>query len=107
MAYYRDYDRLLDRIVAKADPALAEAIQMSVSNPLPIATNLADVRFSDSAATLPFFSLPWVLTLMSHNLDSLAKISRLFDFLLAHNPAMISYLGAAVGGVISDGVDSC
>lgn len=33
---------------------------------------------------------------MSHDLDSLAVVSRLFDFLLAYNPAMMSYLGAAV-----------
>lgn len=49
-----------------------------------------------SAAALPYFSLSWVLTLMSHDLTSLDVISRLFDFLLAHNPAMISYLGVAV-----------
>lgn len=48
------------------------------------------------AAPLPFFSLSWVLTLMSHDLDSFPVISRLFDFLLAYNPAMMSYLGAAV-----------
>ena len=48
------------------------------------------------AAELPYFSLSWMLTLMSHDLTSLSVITRLFDFLLAHNPAMISYVGAAV-----------
>ncbi|KAK4051206.1 GTPase-activating protein gyp8 [Microbotryomycetes sp. JL201] len=50
----------------------------------------------DAAAELPYFSLSWVLTLMSHDLTSLNVIARLFDFLLAHNPAMISYIGAAI-----------
>lgn len=51
---------------------------------------------STSAAALPYFSLSWVLTLMSHDLTSIAVIARLFDFLLAHNPAIISYLGVAI-----------
>lgn len=33
---------------------------------------------------------------MSHDIDSLPTISRLFDFLLCHNPAMICYLATAV-----------
>lgn len=56
----------------------------------------ADGSMVDRAAPLPFFSLSWVLTLMSHDLDSFPVIARLFDFLLAYNPAMMSYLGAAV-----------
>lgn len=54
------------------------------------------IQVFSRAAALPFFSLSWVLTLMSHDLTSFAVVSRLFDFLLAHNPAMISYLGVAV-----------
>lgn len=33
---------------------------------------------------------------MSHDLTSLDIVARLFDFLLANNPAMVSYLGVAV-----------
>lgn len=54
------------------------------------------------AAELPFFSLSWILTLMSHDLDSIAVVSRLFDFLLAFNPVIISYLGVAVSQITSN-----
>ncbi|KAK4056890.1 GTPase-activating protein gyp8 [Microbotryomycetes sp. JL221] len=70
------YLRLVRRILQHVDPHLATLV--------------------DSAAELPYFSLSWVLTLMSHDLTSLNVISRLFDFLLAFNPAMISYVGAAI-----------
>jgi hypothetical protein len=48
------------------------------------------------ASTLPYFSLSWVLTLMAHDLTSIDLVSRIYDFLLAHNPAMVSYLSAAI-----------
>ena len=50
----------------------------------------------NQAASMPFFALSWALTLFSHDLYEVAVIARLFDFLLAHNPAMISYLVVAV-----------
>lgn len=56
-------------------------------------------KSTPSAADLPYFSLSWVLTLMSHDLTSINVIARLFDFLLAHNPAMISYIGVAVSAL--------
>lgn len=64
-------------------------------------TELKSPVLSCSAAELPYFSLSWVLTLMSHDLTSISVIARLFDFLLAHNPAMVSYLGVAVRGTYS------
>ncbi|KAI5476743.1 TBC domain protein, Rab GTPase activator [Pseudohyphozyma bogoriensis] len=67
------YLRLLHRILDKVDPELSEIVSI--------------------AAAIPYFSLSWVLTLMSHDLTSLNVIARLFDFLLAYNPAMVSYLG--------------
>ncbi|KAM0787553.1 hypothetical protein ACM66B_003623 [Microbotryomycetes sp. NB124-2] len=70
------YLRLVRRILRKVDSQLADLV--------------------DAAAELPYFSLSWVLTLMSHDLTSLGVIARLFDFLLSHNPAMISYVGAAI-----------
>lgn len=39
---------------------------------------------------------------MSHDLDSIAVVSRLFDFLLAFNPVIISYLGVAVSQITSN-----
>ncbi|GAA5878783.1 hypothetical protein JCM16303_007180 [Sporobolomyces ruberrimus] len=50
----------------------------------------------NQAASMPFFALSWALTLFSHDLYEVAVIARLFDFLLAHNPAMISYLVVAI-----------
>lgn len=58
------------------------------------------------AAELPFFSLSWILTLMSHDLDSIAVVSRLFDFLLAFNPVIISYLGVAVSQVCNHAIST-
>jgi len=52
---------------------------------------------SDRISALPYFSLSWVLTLLSHDLDSLSTIARLFDVLLAENPVFVVYLGVSVG----------
>jgi len=45
---------------------------------------------------MPFFALSWVLTWFSHDLESVAVVARLFDFLVAHNPVMVCYLVVAV-----------
>lgn len=79
------YLRLLKRILAKADPTLAAAVEQ--------------------ASSLPYFSLSWVLTLMAHDLTSVDIVSRIFDFLLAHNPAMVSYLSAAIVMAKKDELD--
>ncbi|BGP47785.1 GTPase-activating protein gyp8 [Rhodotorula kratochvilovae] len=70
------YLRLVDRIVQHADSDL--------------------YRITNQAASMPFFALSWALTLFSHDLESVAVIARLFDFLLAHNPVMICYLVVAI-----------
>ncbi|KPV75259.1 uncharacterized protein RHOBADRAFT_53256 [Rhodotorula graminis WP1] len=70
------YLRLVDRIVEQADHEL--------------------YRIVNQAASMPFFALSWVLTLLSHDLESVAVIARLFDFLLAHNPVMVCYLVVAI-----------
>jgi hypothetical protein len=49
-----------------------------------------------SLANLPYFSLSWILTLLSHDLESLPTIQHVFDFLLTYPPGMVCYLGAAV-----------
>lgn len=43
---------------------------------------------------------------MSHDLTSISVIARLFDFLLAHNPAMVSYLGVTVSRYLADSQNS-
>lgn len=45
---------------------------------------------------MPFFALSWVLTWFSHDLESVAVVARLFDFLVAHSPVMVCYLVVAV-----------
>ncbi|KAI8446516.1 hypothetical protein BY996DRAFT_7814844, partial [Phakopsora pachyrhizi] len=45
---------------------------------------------------LPIFSLSWILTLTSHDLTSFETVSRLFDFLICHDPIMICYLASAI-----------
>lgn len=70
--------RLLRRVIRAKDPAFARLIART------------------SPATPPFFALSWLLTLFSHDISSLSAISRVFDYLLARNPAAVAYLGAAV-----------
>ncbi|WWC91328.1 uncharacterized protein L201_006271 [Kwoniella dendrophila CBS 6074] len=71
--------RILKRILKAADPELSK-FSAKIS-PVP---------------TLPFFALSWVLTLFSHDCDSLLPIQRMFDFLLARNPISAVYLAAAI-----------
>ncbi|GAA6059279.1 hypothetical protein JCM10212_006672 [Sporobolomyces blumeae] len=70
------YLKLVHRLIQRVDPDLYFLV--------------------NQAATMPFFALSWALTLFSHDLSEVAVIARLFDFLLAHNPAMISYLVVAI-----------
>nr|XP_019047931.1 hypothetical protein I302_04551 [Kwoniella bestiolae CBS 10118]OCF26861.1 hypothetical protein I302_04551 [Kwoniella bestiolae CBS 10118] len=71
--------RILKRILKAADPELSQ-FSAKIS-PVP---------------TLPFFALSWVLTLFSHDCDSLQPIQRMFDFLLARNPISAVYLAASI-----------
>lgn len=96
------YLRLLKRILKQADPILAEAVNMCVGKACWRQQNCANMLFDRlRASSLPYFSLSWVLTLLAHDLISVEVTSRIFDFLLAHNPAMVSYLCAAVSFLIN------
>ncbi|GAA5849485.1 hypothetical protein JCM8547_000469 [Rhodosporidiobolus lusitaniae] len=70
------YLKLVHRLIRQVDPELHSAV--------------------NQAASMPFFALSWALTLLSHDLESVSVIARLFDFLLARNPAMIVYLVVAI-----------
>ncbi|GAA5993228.1 hypothetical protein JCM5350_007290 [Sporobolomyces pararoseus] len=70
------YLKLAHRLIQRVDPEMYSLV--------------------NQAASMPFFALSWALTLFSHDLYEVAVIARLFDFLLAHNPAMISYLVVAI-----------
>ncbi|GMK56226.1 hypothetical protein CspeluHIS016_0300660 [Cutaneotrichosporon spelunceum] len=70
--------KLLRRVLAVADPGLYR-ISSSIS-PVP---------------TLPFFALSWILTLFSHDVDTLAPVQRIFDYLIARNPISAIYLAVA------------
>ncbi|KAI8082675.1 rab-GTPase-TBC domain-containing protein, partial [Gilbertella persicaria] len=52
--------------------------------------------FISEAGVLPYYCLSWVLTWCSHDLDSLEKLTRLFDLFLCSNPLMPLYFAAAV-----------
>ncbi|BEJ11669.1 hypothetical protein CspHIS471_0201290 [Cutaneotrichosporon sp. HIS471] len=71
--------KLLRRVLAAADPGLYR-ISTSIS-PVP---------------TLPFFALSWILTLFSHDVDTLAPVQRIFDYLIARNPISAIYLAVAI-----------
>ncbi|KAJ9097220.1 hypothetical protein QFC21_004889 [Naganishia friedmannii] len=70
------YLRLFKRILKAADPELAELV---------LATS-----------PTPYFALSWLLTLFSHDINTLEPVQRIFDFLLARNPAAVIYLGVAI-----------
>ncbi|CAG8643964.1 6295_t:CDS:2, partial [Paraglomus occultum] len=44
----------------------------------------------------PYFCISWVITWCSHDLRSLTKITRLFDFFISSNPLMSVYLAAKI-----------
>lgn len=48
------------------------------------------------AGVLPYYCLSWVITWLSHDLDDVNKILRLFDLFLCSNPLMPLYLSAAL-----------
>ncbi|KAL1406014.1 GTPase-activating protein gyp8 [Vanrija albida] len=71
--------RLLRRVLAVADPQLYR-VSASIS-PVP---------------TLPFFALSWILTLFSHDVDTLEPVQRIFDYLITRNPISAIYLAVAI-----------
>lgn len=76
---FADLPRILKRLLRAADPELSRF--SSMISPVP---------------TLPFFALSWILTLFSHDVDTLEPIQRMFDFLLSRNPISAIYLAVAI-----------
>ncbi|KAI5452337.1 GTPase-activating protein gyp8 [Naganishia albida] len=70
------YLRLFKRVLKAADPELAKVV---------LATS-----------PTPYFALSWMLTLFSHDINTLEPVQRIFDFLLSRNPAAVIYLGVAI-----------
>ncbi len=50
----------------------------------------------DRASPMPFFALPWLLTLLTHDATDIAVMQRVLEFVLAYGPASAIYLCAAV-----------
>lgn len=50
----------------------------------------------DRASPLPFFALPWLLTLLTHDVTELAVMQRVLVCVLAYGPGVAIYLCAAV-----------
>ncbi|SPO29062.1 related to GYP8 - GTPase-activating protein [Ustilago trichophora] len=57
-------------------------------------STLADLV--DRASPLPFFALPWLLTLLTHDATDVAVMQRVLELVLAFGPAAAIYLCAAV-----------
>lgn len=66
--------QLIPAIIERADPKLRQ--------------HISGIR--------PFFALASTLTLYAHDIEEYSDIARLFDFLLAHEPAVSIYLFAAI-----------
>lgn len=74
-----DVASILKRLLKAADPEISRFSAMI--SPVP---------------TLPFFALSWILTLFSHDVDTLEPIQRMFDYLLSRNPISAIYLAVAI-----------
>jgi TBC1 domain family member 20 len=68
---------------------------LSLIFPLLQAVDIQVHDFLMEAGVQSFFTLSWVLTWFSHNLEEFASICRIFDFLIGSHPLMPVYL--AVG----------
>uniref|UniRef100_V5ESR4 Rab-GAP TBC domain-containing protein n=1 Tax=Kalmanozyma brasiliensis (strain GHG001) TaxID=1365824 RepID=V5ESR4_KALBG len=68
--------KMLGNLLRSVDPLFAELV--------------------DRASPLPFFALPWLLTLLTHDVTDVAVMRRVLEFVLAYGPASAIYLCAAV-----------
>ncbi|CAD6890879.1 unnamed protein product [Tilletia controversa] len=68
--------RLLSVLLQKIDPELAAIVQR--------------------AFPLPYFALPWLITLLTHSLPDLALAQRVLDFVLVYGPVSTLYLCIAI-----------
>lgn len=68
--------KLLGNLIRLCDPALAELV--------------------DRASPLPFFALPWLLTLLTHDAGEVVVMQKVLGFVLAFGPSAAIYLCAAV-----------
>lgn len=50
----------------------------------------------DRASPVPFFALPWLLTLLTHDVEDVGIMQRVLEFVLAYGPGSAIYLCAAV-----------
>ncbi|CDR99945.1 related to GYP8-GTPase-activating protein [Sporisorium scitamineum] len=53
-------------------------------------------KLVDRTSPLPFFALPWLLTLLTHDATSVEMMQRVVEFVLAYGPGGAIYLCAAV-----------
>lgn len=68
--------KVLGNLLRLCDPMLAELV--------------------DRASPVPFFALPWLLTLLTHDATEVAVMQSVLVFVLAYGPAAAIYLCAAV-----------
>ncbi|GAC77182.1 predicted GTPase activator protein [Moesziomyces antarcticus T-34] len=68
--------KVLGNLLRLCDPPLAELV--------------------DRASPLPFFALPWLLTLLTHDAPNVAVMQRVLELVIAHGPSSVIYVCAAV-----------
>ncbi|KAI8640571.1 rab-GTPase-TBC domain-containing protein [Parasitella parasitica] len=84
---------LRDEMYVTMEPVLK---QLTILDTIIRLEDLELYEFIAEAGVLPYYSLSWVITWCSHDLDDLEKITRLFDLFLSSNPFMVVYFAAAV-----------
>ncbi|KAJ2902582.1 hypothetical protein MKZ38_000343 [Zalerion maritima] len=93
--------RLIPELISLADPELALHLgigslsPLKSESPLTFLAALARDRDDESIAdSVHLSAMQGTLTMYAHDIESLARISRLFDALLAHEPVFSLYLFA-------------
>ena len=83
--------RIRDFMLPTLDPALRQLTLLPAiltASDGPLAARLSQIQ--------PYFALAATLTLYAHDIQEYSDISRLFDFILAHEPVISIYLFASI-----------
>ena len=97
--------RIRDSMSSSMDPVMG---YLRILHSILLLSSPSLTRFlTPHPTSLPLFSLSWILTLTAHDLPTLSVVSRLFDFLVAEEPVMVSYLGAGICELKRPEVEEC
>ncbi|KAF8216412.1 hypothetical protein K438DRAFT_1558431 [Mycena galopus ATCC 62051] len=84
--------RVMQNLLRAADPQYAELLERQVASIIVCGMILNSTRTSP----LPYYALPNLLTLFSHDMPTLPLIQRVFDYLLCRPPIYVVYLASAI-----------